>query len=66
VLGVAFSRIEPPNPVLESGVVGDLDTMRERGAEAVKLSVVTGNDDAVRFYERLGLRTSMLEMMAPL
>jgi ribosomal protein S18 acetylase RimI-like enzyme len=40
--------------------------MRAHGAQAVKLSVVPGNDDAVRFYERLGLRTSMLEMMAPL
>src|SRR5687767_14105992 len=89
VLGVAFSTIQPPNPILDSGVVGELDTivvtadargtgigealarrtldaMRERGAQSVKLSVVPGNDDAVRFYERLGLRTSMLEMMAPL
>jgi ribosomal protein S18 acetylase RimI-like enzyme len=43
-----------------------LDGLREMGAETLKVVVMAGNEDALRFYERLGIRPALIELLAPL
>lgn len=38
------------------------DVFRERAAHCIELRVVVGNGDALRFYERRGFLSSVLEM----
>jgi ribosomal protein S18 acetylase RimI-like enzyme len=43
-----------------------LDLLRERGARTAKIEVIAGNEDALRFYERLGATPARVELLAPL
>jgi GNAT superfamily N-acetyltransferase len=47
---------------LLAGVCAEL---RRLGVERYQLTVLGGNDDAVRFYERQGLTTVMTQMLGP-
>jgi ribosomal protein S18 acetylase RimI-like enzyme len=43
-----------------------LAAMRAQGVETIKVAVMAGNDEALRFYERFGIRPALLELLAPL
>jgi ribosomal protein S18 acetylase RimI-like enzyme len=40
--------------------------LRERGAATLKVVVMAGNDDALRFYARLGIQPALVDLLAPL
>ena len=58
---VAAARRAGVGTLLLERVVAELAAA---GVEHYRLNVLTGNDDAVRFYERAGLETVMVTMQA--
>ena len=89
VLGFAFSSMHAPDPVFETGPIGELevlvvlpghrgegigealvrrslDALRDLGAVTLKVVVMAGNDDALRFYSRLGIKPGLIDLFASL
>jgi len=50
----------------EALVRRSVDELRAMGAETLRVVVMAGNDNALRFYERLGIRPALIDLMAPL
>jgi ribosomal protein S18 acetylase RimI-like enzyme len=50
----------------EALVHGSIAALRERSVVTLKVVVMAGNDDALRFYRRLGIEPALVDLLAPL